>query len=84
MAVHNEYKGKTLIVKENEERGYHLPMEGNNRKVLVIVMLLSKDKEGKAVYTEQEIADRVGLNDRRDVSNYWVEFVACGYDFRSL
>ncbi|MCI0529373.1 MAG: hypothetical protein L0Y56_18190 [Nitrospira sp.] len=52
MAVHNEYKGKTLIVKENEERAYHLPQEGNNRKVLVIVMLLIKDKEGKAVYTE--------------------------------
>jgi hypothetical protein len=82
MAVRKEYEGEVLLVKEKEGKVYHLPLEGNNRKALVGVLLLLKDEQGEPLYTEEEIAKMVGLSERRDVSNYWVEFAGCGYDFR--
>lgn len=82
MAVRKEYEGEVLLVKEKEGKVYHLPVEGNNRKALVVVLLLLKDEQGEPLYTEEEVAKMVGLSERRDVSNYWVEYAQCGYDFR--
>jgi hypothetical protein len=55
-----------------------------NEKVFLIFLRLWQDDTGKAVYTFQEIAEAFGYADRRNVHNYWREFVACGTEFFAL
>lgn len=52
-----------------------------NEKLFLIFLRLWQDDTGKAVYTFQEIAEAFGYADRRNVHNYWQEFVACEREF---
>ncbi|MGK5092262.1 hypothetical protein WDW89_09675 [Deltaproteobacteria bacterium TL4] len=49
-----------------------------NRKIGRIFLRSWRTEEGKHKYTLQAIAEAFGYKDRRNVDNYWREFVACG------
>ncbi len=51
-----------------------------NKKVLLVFLRLLVDRKGKRLLTFQQIADLLGYPDRRNVNNFWREFVGFGYD----
>lgn len=52
----------------------------NNKKLLLILLRLFVDEKEKRLLTFQQIADLLGYPDRRNVNNFWREFVDFGCD----
>jgi hypothetical protein len=71
----------TLFVVKTPAGKWEVAHTWLNEKLFLIFLGLWQDDTGKAVYTFQEIAEAFGYADRRNVHNYWQEFVACGREF---
>jgi len=67
-------------VKINTTVSFSLINTKNNKKLLLILLRLLVDGKGKCILTFQQIADLLEYPDRRNVNNFWREFVGYGYD----
>lgn len=72
-----ENRESTLVVKTGLG-AMELSNDQVNKKLCLIFLRMWTDLEsGKAIYTYQQIADAFGYADRRNVHNFWQEFMEC-------
>lgn len=72
-----ENRENTLVIKTGFGILEFTNDQSNKKLGLILLRMLKDPQSGKAIYTYQQIADAFGYADRRNVHNYWQEFVAC-------
>lgn len=55
-----------------------------NRRGVMVFLRCLRDGEGHSLLTYERIAQMLGYPDRRNVHNFWMEFVACGEDLEAF
>jgi len=75
-----EYQDGSIRVKTEEWNFELADTKSNKKSCMVWLRGLRSPKNGKVLYTYQEIAEAFGYSDRRNVNNYWREFEACDKD----
>ena len=61
-----------------------MPDSWANRRGVMIFLRCLRDAEGHPLLTYERIAQMLGYPDRRNVHNFWMEFVACGEDLEAF
>jgi len=70
----------TIGVSINVPITFKIPCTPSNIKFIMVFLRLLLGKAGTHICTFQNIADLFGYNDRRNVNNYWREFVNHNFD----
>ncbi len=70
----------TIEVSINVPIKFKLPNNAANIKFIIVFLRLLLGKKGVRLCTFQNIADLFGYDDRRNVNNYWREFVNHNFD----
>ena len=61
-----------------------MPDTWSNRRSLMIVLRCLRRREGRPLVSFEQLAEKMGYADRRNVHNYWMEFESCGGDLEAF
>lgn len=75
---------QTLRLPVCEGVALEIPDSWANRRGAMIFLRCLRNEEGQPLLTYERIAQMLGYPDRRNVHNFWMEFVACGEDLEAF
>ena len=61
-----------------------MPDTWANRRSLMIVLRCLRKADGRPLVSFEQLAEKMGYADRRNVHNYWMEFESCGGDLEAF
>jgi len=61
-----------------------MPDTWSNRRGLMIFLRCMRTPEGRPLVTFERLAAELGYADRRNVHNFWMEFLSCGGDLEAF